>query len=233
MHLDDRHNKAGDITEFAHVHREVLELVLLGLFEHQPRAVAHCIDASQVPGRVKGWVRSAWERDIWEAGGPRAVRGGGARGAQRAIGRVGLTAAWRDGGLGALAVEQTHGGQVRSGRKREGKEAVLAALQLWEIEIWKTGTVCRGRAKAIHSSSEQNEPRISWCMWCGGPLSYLSVMGCRAAAGGTWEEETGTDCGSSDGVDYARSPLADALATGLTDAAGHGAAAERCARQRV
>lgn len=114
MHLDDRHNKAGDVGELAHVDGKVLELVLLRLLQHQARAVADGIDAPQVAGWVEGWVRGAWQRDVWEAGGPRAVGGGGARGAQRAIGRVGLAAARRDGRLGALAVEQTHGGQVQS-----------------------------------------------------------------------------------------------------------------------
>lgn len=163
MHLDDRHNKAGDIAELAHVDGKVLELVLLGLVQHQARAVAHSIDAPQVAGRVEGWVWGAWQRNVGEAGGPRTVGGGGARGAQRAIGRVGLAAAGRDGGLGALAVEKTHGGQVQSvnlegsGREKE-QGAVLAALQQWAREIWKTGTVCRGRAEAIHSSSEERAP---------------------------------------------------------------------------
>lgn len=167
MHLDDRDDEAGDVGELAHVDGEVLELVLLGLLQHQARAVAHCIDAPQVARRVEGWVGGARQRHVWKAGGPRAVGGGGARGAQRAIGRVGLTAARRDGGLGALAVEQTHGGgqrqsrrqvQVGGGRQECRREDAGGAPA---EEIWKTGTVCRGRAEAIHRSSK-NEPRISW-----------------------------------------------------------------------
>jgi hypothetical protein len=137
MHLDDRDHKAGDVGELAHIDGEVLELVLLRLLQHQARAVAHCIDAPQVARRVECWVRSARQRHVWEAGGPRAVGGGGARGAQRTIGRVGLAAARRNGGLGALAVEQTHGGgqeqsrrQVRVGRAgKSAGERTLAALQ--------------------------------------------------------------------------------------------------------
>jgi hypothetical protein len=205
MHLDDRDHEAGDVGELAHVDGEVLELVLLRLLQHQARAVAHCIDAPQVACRVEGWVRGARQRHVWEAGGPRAVGGGGARGAQRAIGRVGLAAARRDGGLGALAVEQTHGGgqeqsrrQVQGGGGRQECRRENAGGAPAE-EIWKTGTVCRGRAEAIHSSSK-NEPRISWRS-----LQVLATDSQALAfklpggfAGGAWDradKETGTDRG--------------------------------------
>ena len=84
--LHNGHDEAGHIGEFAHVDGEVLQLVLLGLVQHQARAVAHSVDAPQVGGRVEGWIRSARQRHIGKAGGPRPVGGGGARGAQRAIG---------------------------------------------------------------------------------------------------------------------------------------------------
>jgi hypothetical protein len=121
--LHNGHDEASHIGEFAHVDGEVLQLVLLGLFQHQARAVAHGVDAPQVAGRVQRWVRGARQRHVGEAGGPRAVGGGGARGAQRAIGRVGLAAAGRDGGLGALAVEQTHGGREQASRRRRRVQA--------------------------------------------------------------------------------------------------------------
>jgi hypothetical protein len=174
MHLDNGHDKAGDVAELGHVDGKVLQLVLLGLLQHQARAVAHGVDAAQVGGGVEGWVRGARQRHVGEAGGPRAIGGRGPRGAQRAIGRVGLAAARRDGGLGALAVEQTHGGgQEQSGLRTAGSRGerqarVQESLETREDaggapadEIWKTGTVCRGRAEAIHSSCK-NEPRSSW-----------------------------------------------------------------------
>lgn len=59
-----------------------------------------------------------------------------------------------------------------------------------------------GLSRARQSDPQQfrrTSARISWCWcrWCGGPLSCLGVVGCRAAAGGTVErrhKEAGTDC---------------------------------------
>ena len=180
MHLDNGHDKAGDVAELGHVDGEVLELVLPGLVQHQARAVAHGVDAPQVPGRVEGWVRGAWQRYVWEAGGPRAVGGGGARGAQRAIGRVGLAAARRDGGLGALAVEQTHGGQVQSSGRAGGRGQ--RKKQCWRRSSrGRFGTQARSVEGAQKRSTavQQDEPRSSWRGSCAGPPSCLSV----AAAG--------------------------------------------------
>jgi hypothetical protein len=96
-------------VELAHVNSEVLELVLLGLFEDQLGALSHGIDTAQVTGWVESWVGCFWQRHVWEARGPGAV-GCGARGSQRAIGRVRLAAVGRDNGLGAFATEESHGG---------------------------------------------------------------------------------------------------------------------------
>lgn len=227
MDLDNGDDEARDVGEFCHVDGEVLQLVLLGLVQHQARAVAHGVDAPQVGSGVEGRVGGARQRDFGEAGGPRTVGGRGARGAQRAIGRVGLAAAGRDGGLGALAVEQTHGGQEQTAAGRRGgeEEGRLAGaggrsrLAGWrrssreraertegrrqraegsgQRERSRTGTVCRGRTRAIHGSApgqfaRQNEPRSSWRSWrraCAGPLSCLSAGGSRGlgARGLCWD----------------------------------------------
>jgi hypothetical protein len=42
--------------ELAHVHGEVLELILLGLFQHQLGAFANGMDAAQITGGVERWV---------------------------------------------------------------------------------------------------------------------------------------------------------------------------------
>lgn len=103
-YLDYGDNKASYIVELAHVHSKVLELVLLGFFEDKLGALPHSIDAAQIAYGVKSWVGCFGEGNIWETRGPGAV-GGGARGAQGAIGGVWLAAAGGDDGLGAFAVE--------------------------------------------------------------------------------------------------------------------------------
>jgi hypothetical protein len=106
-YLNYGYDKASDISKLAHVNSEVLELILFGLFEHQLGALADGVDAAQIAGRVESWIWGLWERDIWEAGRPRAVWSG-SRGAQGAIGAVWLAAVGRNLGLGALAIEETH-----------------------------------------------------------------------------------------------------------------------------
>lgn len=105
---------------------------------------------------------------------------------------------------------------------------MLAALLLWEI--WKAGTVCRGRAKVIHSSSEERASnQLVQMVRRAAKLSERGGLpgGCRGHLEG-WTKKLEP---TGDGVDYARSPPADALATGLTDAVGRGlrgaAAAQR------
>jgi hypothetical protein len=78
-YLDDGHYKTGDIMELAHVHSEVLELILFGFFQHQLGALADGIDAAQITGGVECWVGGFGERDVWEAGRPRAVWSGARR----------------------------------------------------------------------------------------------------------------------------------------------------------
>lgn len=97
-HLDNGDYKAGDISKLAHVDGEVLELVLLCLFQHQAGALTDCIDAAQVAGRVERWIWGLWQWHVWKAGRAGAVWGG-TRGAQRAIGTVWLAAAGRNLGL--------------------------------------------------------------------------------------------------------------------------------------
>jgi hypothetical protein len=112
-------------------------------------------------------------------------------------------------------VQSTEG--RRTGAERRSSAGSAAA-------IWKSrhGSSRARRSQKRSTTVQKNEPRSSWRKWCGGPLSCLRVVGCRAAAGGTWDpdKETGTDSG---GADDARSLRSDALASGasgLTDAMG-------------
>jgi len=124
-HLDNGHYKARDISEFAHVDSEVLELVLLGLFEDQLGALAHGMDAAQVAGGVERWIWGLGQRDVWKAGRARAI-GSGSRRAQRAIGTVGLAAVRRNLRLGALAIEETHAGRDDWKTRCAGRSRFLA-----------------------------------------------------------------------------------------------------------
>lgn len=83
-YLDYRDDKTSNIAKLGHVDGEVLELVLLGLFEDQLGSLAHGMDAAQIAGGVECWVGRLWQRDVWEARGPGAVWSG-ARGPQGAI----------------------------------------------------------------------------------------------------------------------------------------------------
>lgn len=162
-YLDNGHNKAGDVVELAHVDGEVLELVLPRLLEDQLGAVADGIDAAQVAGGVERRVGGFGERHVWEARGPGAV-GGGARGPQRAIGRVGLAAAGRDDGLGAFAAEDSHdGGGDCDGDEGEDEEVVCRR----RVQPGRARAVgdCRGTAgrsralKAIHKCFQSERQR--------------------------------------------------------------------------
>jgi hypothetical protein len=116
-------------VELAHVNGKVLELVLLGLLEDQLAALAHGVDAAQVARGVEGRVGGF---------------GGGARGPQRAVARVGLGAAGRDDGLGAFAAEDSHDGD---GEGRLQRRAVWGALADGECRA----TAGRSRAfRALH-----------------------------------------------------------------------------------
>lgn len=113
----------------------MLELVLAGLVEHQPGALAHGVDAAQIAGRVEGRVGRLGQRDVGEARGPRAI-GGGARGAQRAIGAVGLAAFGGDFWLGALAVEQAHvGGDERELAEEQCSRGARTARRGRPVEV--------------------------------------------------------------------------------------------------
>lgn len=83
--------------------------------------------------------------------------------------------------------------QVESGRTECRRENAGGAPA---EEIWKIGTVCRGRAEAIHSSSEERAPKQLAQPASPSILAGPSVVGCRAAAGGSWDrvdKGTGTD----------------------------------------
>jgi hypothetical protein len=130
-YLNYGYDKASDISKLAHVDCEVLELIFLGLFEHQLGALADGVDAAQVAGRVESWIWGLWQRDVWEAGRPGAVWSG-SRGAQGAIGAVWLAAVGGNLGLGALAIEETHWRQRRQ-RARFAGERSLGGEVCWEV----------------------------------------------------------------------------------------------------
>lgn len=235
MHLDDRHHKAGDIGELGHVDGKVLELVLLGLVEDQARAVADSIDAPQVAGRVEGWVWGAWQRHVWEAGGPRAVGGGGARGAQGAIGRVGLAAARGDGGLGALAVEQTHGGQEQSTGCRQAGEGNGRGEES-RVQSWQRA--CGGRFGRQARSVEGAPKRSTAVQKNERPNQLVLVQMVRRAAKLSGRGGLPGGCRGHRGASTQRSwnrlsIMQGELLARLADAVGHGPAAAHRDGQRA
>ena len=131
-HLDYGHDKASDVSKLGHVDGEVLELVLLCLFQHQLGAVAHRIDAAQVAGGVERWIGRLGQRHVWKAGRARAVWRG-ARGAQRAIRTVWVAATGRNLGLGALAAKETHRGQGKTQKIKHKKRRAGGGVDLARI----------------------------------------------------------------------------------------------------
>lgn len=171
-YLDYRYNKAGDIAKLAHVHSEVLELVLFGLFKHQLGALADSVDAAQIAGRVEGWIRGLWQRDVWEACRPRAVWGGSRR-AQGAIGAVRLAAVGRNLGLGALAIEETHRRQRRRRARGAGGRSV-------------SGEVCWGVGRHVEAGRG-----CSRAMVLSKARAYWQ---CGTVTGRSLDKQSGSDC---------------------------------------
>ena len=76
-YLDNGDYISSDLSKFGHVHSEMLELILFGLFEHEPRTFSDSVDAAQVGGRIQSWVGSPRKGHIGERHGRLGAVGGG------------------------------------------------------------------------------------------------------------------------------------------------------------
>jgi hypothetical protein len=114
-YLDDRNDIGGRVWKFAHVHREMLQLVLLGLFQDNLRPITYGMDAPKISGRIRLRVGCSWDGDVWYCRLGEAVL---PLGLNRAIPLRAALVFYRlnsDRGFGLLAAKQAHiGGDCRS-----------------------------------------------------------------------------------------------------------------------